>query len=571
MFWPVVLSVHPGQRFLLSFRQEQRNGFHDDIRCLQTEPPQRVAGDSADIVLGMDQHAVEGGQIPLQRHHLADHAELECADRRRSVNGVLAVLRRQFSGCQEFLDKLIQIDVDTLPDLEAQIEVDPEQKIRAERFDLVFPLVRLVGGIDTDKPVGIRPLGVPVQDGVQDIAVDHLEPFPLGKIHKVVRAERDVQVFLQCFDIVRIIRQPELDVLHMLDLCPSVPADHDVQDQQGKNDGDIAADREFAEAGHEEHAFDCAEDERKQHRADSSFVQDTDIHREQHRHHQHADRDRKTIRVLYARAAAEIQNDDHAQRPKEFVDHGNVDLSFRVGREPDIQVRHQIETGRFVHKRVAAADECLAGDDSRDGAEDDRRRPQSRREHHIERIDVLDGGKRGIAAAPDHPRTLPHVVEDQAQFDERPADDDILLADMAHIGVQRFRTGGAEEYAAEDHETGFVSGAEQDFNGVDRIECAEDTEVAGEKHGPGDAEEQEPDHHDRSEQPADMARSVFLDQEQRADDGQRDHDHDDLPASEQLVHDGDAAESFHRRCHCNSRCEHTVGKHGAAADHRRDD
>ena len=71
---------------------------------------------------------------------------------------------------------------------------------------------------------------------------------------------------------------------------------------------------------------------------------------------------------------------------------------------------HEIKIGSFMHQRIAAADQGLAGDDRRQRAQQDRHRAQRFRKHHIKRIEVLDGLDDRIVLVLDDPDTLSHVV-----------------------------------------------------------------------------------------------------------------------------------------------------------------
>ena len=68
--------------------------------------------------------------------------------------------------------------------------------------------------------------------------------------------------------------------------------------------------------------------------------------------------------------------------------------------------------------------------------------------------------------------SLTQIVEDQTGLNKRPAEINIFLAYMTHIRIQRFRTGGGQKYAAENHKTRFVIRAQQylhRINGVERL------------------------------------------------------------------------------------------------------
>ena len=59
-------------------------------------------------------------------------------------------------------------------------------------------------------------------------------------------------------------------------------------------------------------------------------MQHADINAEHDRHHQHTDRDGKTVGVFHPGPAAEVKDHQHAEQPQDIVDKRNVDLTFRV-------------------------------------------------------------------------------------------------------------------------------------------------------------------------------------------------------------------------------------------------
>ena len=75
-------------------------------------------------------------------------------------------------------------------------------------------------------------------------------------------------------------------------------------------------------------------------------------------------------------------------------------------------------------------------------------------------------------------RALAEIVQDQRREHQRkPRQADRLLAEVSHVGVQRFPAGDDEEHGAEHGEAGeAVGGKERD--GVTRIERAEDRRQA---------------------------------------------------------------------------------------------
>ena len=224
-----------------------------------------------------------------------------------------------------------------------------------------------------------------------------------------------------------------------------------------------------------------------------------------------------------------------------------------------------------MHKRVAAADQGLTGDDRRQRAQQDRHRPQCFRKHHIKRIEIFDGLDNRIVLVLDDPDALPHVVQDQADFNKRPAEEDVVPAHMPHIRIQGLRTGGTQEYASQDQKPGFVVGADQNIYGIIGIQGPQNRKIAKGQPNPRQSQKQKPQHHDRPEHFANGTGPASLNHKQSADDRQRDHYHKVLPAAQHTVHDFDASQTFHGRRDGHRGGKDTVGQHGTAADHGGDD
>ena len=301
------------------------------------------------------------------------------------------VLLRQLSQGQQIVDDLPEVDVDAGLYLETEVEVHAEDIIRAVGLHLIIHLIRIVGGIDADEPVGVRPLRVLIQDGIQDVPVDLFKIVALGQIHYIIAAQGDGIVVLQVLDGVQVVPHIQMDILGLFDLSAPIPADHDEEDGRGDDDSHIAADHELAQAGNEEHALEGKEYQAEQEGGDPLFVQDADIDAEHGRHHQHADGDRQTVGVLYAGAGAEVKDHSHTEYPQDVIDERNVDLPFGIRGIAHVQMGHQVQVGGFVHQGVAAADQGLTGDDGRQRAQEDGHRSEGCRQHHVERIEVADG------------------------------------------------------------------------------------------------------------------------------------------------------------------------------------
>ena len=228
----------------------------------------------------------------------------------------------------------------------------------------------------------------------------------------------------------------------------------------------------------------------------------------------------------------------------------------------------EIQQDGLGHQRIRAGDEGLGGDDRRGGAEDDCEGPKRLRQHEKEGIEIHDLGEPGIPPALNDPGPLPEVVQDQAQRHEGPAEVDDFLPHVAHIGIKGLRAGGGEEDTAEDHETQLVRGAEQDPDGIDRIEGFEhDRERENVRHA-GDPQKGKPEQHDRPEGFSDPAGAGVLNRKERRDDDKRDDDDLPLAGAEKAVHALDAAKAFHGGGDRDRRRQNAVGQQGRSAQHR---
>jgi hypothetical protein len=83
---------------------------------------------------------------------------------------------------------LPEIDIDAGFYLETQVQVHPEDIIRAVGFYFIILLIGIIGGIDADKPVSFRPLRVFIQNGVKDIPVDFLRLVAVDQINHILAA-----------------------------------------------------------------------------------------------------------------------------------------------------------------------------------------------------------------------------------------------------------------------------------------------------------------------------------------------------------------------------------------------
>jgi hypothetical protein len=200
-----------------------------------------------------------------------------------------------------------------------------------------------------------------------------------------------------------------------------------------------------------------------------------------------------------ARLSEDRKREDH-QRP---VDETDIDLAVAGGRcLDDMQARAEPELDRLPGHRKGAADDRLAGDDSGNSREQDQR--------HLQRVRAKREERIGAGAALDHDRRLAGIVEQQArQHQPVPGQADRLGAEMAHIGVKRFRSSGAEENGAE-HQKAGQAVAEQIGKAVARIERDQHAWMVHDSDQSEHADGDKPQRHDRPEQLADAISPLRL-------------------------------------------------------------
>src|SRR5262249_28288119 len=168
---------------------------------------------------------------------------------------------------------------------------------------------------------------------------------------------------------------------------------------------------------------------------------------------------------------AEQPNEHEHSDQKQDVDARHVDLpDQRLGRVANFQTRQEPEVDGLLRQRIGAGDHSLAGDYGR-----------ARGEHHhgqlrpigVEQEEwVLDRLVIG-----QYERTLAKIIDCQRrQSDGKPGGAYWAAAEMAEIGIKRFRAGDGEKNGAEGYQTD-ESVACQKFYAVDRIEGIQDGKI----------------------------------------------------------------------------------------------
>ena len=392
---------------------------------------------------------------------------------RLAVDRVFPLLQRQLAALDKIAHDLPEVHVHALVALEPEIEPDAEDVVRAVGLDAVAPRVRLVGDGHADEPVRRGPLGVLVEDGVENVAVDGIHVPGLIEKDEVVRERRERRILMEGIEIREIIADRQACGVLLLELRAAPPYDHDEKEHERHEHRDIPAEGEFAQRREEEHRLDRAEHERDADRKRLLFLDAPEIHREKERRHKHRHGDGETVSRLHARARPEVEHYRRAAEIQHRIDRADVDLPLRVRGVAHLKVRHEIEPDGLGHERVRARDERLRCDDRRERAERDGRGAQRLRQHLEERVHVGNGGERAGSRVRQYPRALAEIVQDQARLHKRPARINVPAADVAHIGIERLRAGRGEEHAAEDHKARLVIGRNQNARRVHRVERAQ--------------------------------------------------------------------------------------------------
>ena len=237
----------------------------DDIGGVQTVPCGFGACQTADKILGFQNCFIQAPQLGLVGNQLVDDAEFEGTHGVLFVNGVLLVLNGQLTACLQVTDDLAQVSVDALVALEADVHADAEDEVGAKGFHIVFQCVGLLGDVDADEPIGFSALGVTVQNGVENVAVDGGLLVSGFQIHQIVAVQGQLGVIAQLLQLIDVVLHGQMVIELSFQLCAPMPDIHECQQNAGEDDGDIAPMGEFSQAGGKEHRFDHAEDHQNDH------------------------------------------------------------------------------------------------------------------------------------------------------------------------------------------------------------------------------------------------------------------------------------------------------------------
>ena len=324
---------------------------------------------------------------------------------------------------------------------------------------------------------------------------------------------------------------------------------------------------ELGERGGKEEALERQEEGNENPGEDLLAALFAEVEEEQHGRAHHGDSDGEAVCGFHMRRALEQQDDDDATDHHDVVDHGDIELALGLRRVENLHVRHEVEAARLGYQRERARDKRLRCDDCRERREGDGERAHTRGKHLEERVEIFDVHERRVALVEEQPCALSQVGENQADLNERPGAVDVAAADVAHVGVERLGAGGGEEAAAENHDARVIVGRKQEHDAANRVEGEQHDGVLDDEHETRDAEEQEPERHDRAERAADFRRADALDQKQNDDDCERDDDDLALIVAQKRVHGGNGAQALDSGRDGDGRGQDSVGEKSRAAEH----
>ena len=98
------------------------------------------------------------------------------------------VLFWQFTRRKQIVHNLSEIDIDTGPYLITEIQIHTKDIICSKGFHFVLFLIGIIRRIDADKPIGICPFRIFVQNRIQDIPVYYFGFVSFDQIDHIVAA-----------------------------------------------------------------------------------------------------------------------------------------------------------------------------------------------------------------------------------------------------------------------------------------------------------------------------------------------------------------------------------------------
>ena len=276
---------------------------------------------------------------------------------------------------------------------------------------------------------------------------------------------------------------------------------------------------------------------------------------QQNAHQERVDRDRaghcNAVSAGQIGRVLEGQHEDDDGDHQRPVDDRDIDLTrFGFARMPNGEARHEAQLHRLMRDRERAGDHCLAGDERGDRGEQHQRQPPFLAGEQEERITHHLGGLLGRETG--NHRALPEIIEQQARHDEaEPGKAHRAPAEMAHIGIQRFRSRHGQHHRAQCEERDEPV-TDEKLDRVIRVERPQDVGILGNLVQAETCDYGEIDDHHRGEKRAHFCRPAALQNEQKDQQNKRNRNDQRV---QPVIDDG---QTFHRRQHRNRRRNHAV-------------
>src|ERR1700733_12940355 len=229
-----------------------------------------------------------------------------------------------------------------------------------------------------------------------------------------------------------------------------VPDEHHPKDQGGQHQRHVTALSYLGQICQEETGINAEENAR--HAGAHPQAPTPDIpHRdkEQPGGQYHRGRYRDTVSGSQIIGLAKKQGQENRDYHQQPVHHSDIDLTVTFFRGLyDLQARQPAELNSLAGHRERSGNDRLAGDNGRDGRQDDERDQQRFRTQPVENVVRR---RRSF----EHQSGLASIVQAQTwKNNKRPGQTNRARAEMAHVGVKRFGYGYTEKNATQNEKAG---------------------------------------------------------------------------------------------------------------------
>ena len=378
-------------------------------------------------------------------------------------------------------------------------------------------------------------------------AVQHGHRHHIGAAGQVDRRALDLFLVRHRFDEHVQWQGLTLQLVQQTDAA-GAPGFHDQENQRGSHQRHPATLLHLDQVGGDEGGVDKDQQRGNQQRnAQRPFPLVAHHLEHQHAGQQHGQRHRNAIGRSQVVRGLEAQRQAYGEHHQQPVHDAHIDLAIAGFRSLGyVQSWTQTQLNRLARHREHAADDGLAGDDGGGRCQHHQRNLHPVRPQQEERIAAL----RHLAGG-DQCRLAGVVQQQHGQHQHVPTHADWPGAEVAHVGVQRLGTCGAQEYRAQHGEAG-VAMRHQKAQARQRIHRPQHLGVLHDGEQAQHAQGQEPDDHHRPEQLADHRRALALQDEQK-----QQHDHGNRQ-NEGLEAGQRCFQAFERAEHRNRRCDRTI-------------